>query len=257
VNVLCAVNRANADHPLDVYRFFRDELGARYLQLIPIVERDNDTGFQEGDTVTDRSVSAEQWGSFLTTIFDEWVATDVGQMFVTNFDAALVKWLGLSGGMCIFEETCGHAVALEHNGDIYSCDHFVEERHRLGNIAETSMADLVASEQQRRFGLDKRDTLPRYCRECDVRFACHGGCPKDRFIDTPDGEPGLNYLCAGYKAFFHHVDRPMHLMAERLHRGAPAEIVALYATEDARRGRNDPCTCGSDRKWKHCHGAAQ
>ena len=118
------------------------------------------------------------------------------------------------------------------------------------------MLELVSSPQQRQFGLDKRDTLPRYCLECDVRFACHGGCPKDRFISTPDGEPGLNYLCAGYKDFFHHVDRPMRLMAEQLRRGlAPAEIMRLYATEDARRGRNEPCTCGSGRKWKHCHGA--
>jgi uncharacterized protein len=132
----------------------------------------------------------------------------------------------------------------------------VEPRFRLGNIRETHMLELVASQRQQRFGLDKRDTLPRFCRECDVRFACHGGCPKDRFIATPDGEPGLNYLCAGYKAFFHHVDRPMRYMAGQLRAGrAPAEIARVYAAEDARRGRNEPCTCGSGRKWKHCHGA--
>jgi uncharacterized protein len=152
---------------------------------------------------------------------------------------------------------------MEHNGDLYSCDHFVEEGYRLGNITETSMAELVASEQQLAFGLAKRDTLPRYCRECDVRFACHGGCPKDRFIETPDGEPGLNYLCAGYKAFFGHVDRPMRAMAELLRLGrAPSELVAVCAVEDARireaaarAGRNDPCPCGSGRNVKHCHGA--
>jgi len=138
-----------------------------------------------------------------------------------------------------------------------SCDHFVEPRYRLGNIKEQHMLKLVASQQQRQFGLEKRNTLPRYCLECDVRFACHGGCPKDRFITTPDGDPGLNYLCAGFKDFFHHVDGPMHTMGELLRQNrAPSEIVQLYAAEDAKRGRNDPCTCGNGRKWKHCHGAA-
>jgi uncharacterized protein len=172
------------------------------------------------------------------------------------FDVALANWVGEPPGLCIHSETCGLALALEHTGDLYSCDHFVEPRFKLGNIRETPMLELVASQQQQQFGLDKRDTLPRYCLECDVRFACHGGCPKDRFVSTPDGEPGLNYLCAGYKAFFHHVDRPMRFMAERLRHGAaPSEIVGVYAAEDARRGRNDPCICGSGRKWKHCHGA--
>jgi uncharacterized protein len=232
VNILCAVNRVNADHPLEVYRFFRDELDARYLQLIPIVERDNDTGFQEGDTVTDRSVTAEQWGSFLIAVFDEWVATDVGRMFVTNFDAALGKWLGIQGGMCIFEETCGNAVALEHNGDVYSCDHFVEPGYLLGNITTTHMVELIAKPQQRAFGAAKLDTLPRMCRECPVRFACNGECPKNRFTSTSDGEPGLNYLCAGYLAFFTHVDRPMHVMADLLRRGRYAdEAMAVLAAE--------------------------
>ncbi|HYW29201.1 MAG TPA: SPASM domain-containing protein, partial [Gaiellales bacterium] len=157
--------------------------------------------------------------------------------------------------LCIHTETCGLALAMEHTGDVYSCDHFVEPKYKLGNIRETHLQDLVASSQQHQFGLDKRDTLPRFCQTCDVRFACHGGCPKDRFIETPDGDPGLNYLCAGYKAFFHHIDRPMRLMTQRLQHGAaPADIVALYAAEDAKRGRNQPCTCGSGRKWKHCHG---
>jgi uncharacterized protein len=144
---------------------------------------------------------------------------------------------------------------MEHNGDVYSCDHFVEPDFLLGNVGEGQLGELVASPKQRCFGHDKLAQLPRYCLECDVRFACHGGCPKDRFISTPDGDTGLNYLCAGYKAFFHHVDRPMRFMSEQLRRdGAPAEITAVYAAEDARRGRNDPCTCGSGRKWKHCHG---
>ncbi|MBX7160605.1 MAG: SPASM domain-containing protein, partial [Acidimicrobiia bacterium] len=258
VNVLCTVNRANAGHPLEVYRFFRDDLGARYLQLIPIVERDNDTGFQEGDTVTDRSVTAAQWGSFLIGVFDEWVATDVGKMFMTNFDAALGKWLGIGGGMCIFAETCGDAVALEHNGDVYSCDHFVEPRCRLGNITETHMVELVASPQQRAFGAAKRDMLPRMCRECPVLFACNGECPKNRFITTPDGEAGLNYLCAGYLAFFTHVDAPMQVMADLVRRGRFADealpaIAARRAARWSAAGRNDPCPCGSGRKYKHCH----
>jgi uncharacterized protein len=145
---------------------------------------------------------------------------------------------------------------MEHTGDVYACDHFVEPAYRLGNVAEQHLIELVASPRQQQFGQDKLASLPAYCRACDVRFACHGGCPKDRFITTPDGEPGLNYLCAGYKDFFHHVDPAMRFMAEQLRRGgAPSEIVRVYREEDARRGRNDPCTCGSGRKWKSCHGA--
>ena len=148
-------------------------------------------------------------------------------------------------------ETCGLALALEHTGDVYSCDHFVEPRYLLGNITERHLVDLVASEQQQQFGLDKRDTLPRYCRECDVRFACHGGCPKDRFTTTLDGEPGLNYLCPSFKLFFHHVQEPMRTMAGLLAADrAPAEIMTVYRTQDARRGRNDTCTCGSGRKME-------
>ncbi len=153
-------------------------------------------------------------------------------------------------------------MALEHNGDLYSCDHFVEPQHKLGNIKETHMIELVASDQQRKFGQDKFATLPQYCLACDVRFACHGGCPKDRFISTPDGEPGLNYLCAGYKLFFHHVNQPMQLMVQLLRQNrAPSELTQLYASKDrewqallTKTGRNDPCPCGSGQKFKHCHG---
>jgi uncharacterized protein len=151
--------------------------------------------------VTDRPVTAEQYGSFLIGVFEEWVRRDIGGVYVQMFDVALANWHGEPPGLCVHSETCGTALALEHNGDLYSCDHFVEEGYRLGNITETRMAELVASDRQRAFGLAKRDALPQYCRECDVRFACHGGCPKDRFIATPDGEAGLNYLCAGYKFF--------------------------------------------------------
>ena len=184
--------------------------------------------------MTGRSVTAEQYGRFLIDVFEEWVRRDVGEVYVQMFDVALANWVGEPPGLCIHSETCGLALALEHTGDLYSCDHFVEPAYRLGNIKEHHMLELVASQRQRAFGLDKRETLPRYCLECDVRFACHGGCPKDRFISTPDGEPGLNYLCAGYKAFFHHVDRPMRFMVERLRRGeAPSEIVLVLR----RRGR--------------------
>jgi uncharacterized protein len=282
-NILCTVHAMNAPHPLAVYRFFRDEVKTRFIQFIPIVERATpDTlsvaneGWgerrsggrplytQAGDLVTDRSVSAAQWGQFLIAIFDEWVRRDVGTVFVQMFDAALASWLGAPPALCIFGETCGNALALEHNGDLYSCDHYVEPDFLLGNITRHHMIELVASDQQRKFGADKRDALPRYCRECEVRFACHGECPRNRFIQTPDGEPGLNYLCAGYMAFFKHVDRPMRIMAELLNRQrAPAEVMQILALEElkrseafARAGRNDPCPCGSGRKFKQCHGRA-
>src|SRR2546425_3180326 len=264
-NILTTVNAANADHPLEVYRFLRDEVSTQFIQFIPIVERINEQGeigFQEGNQVSERSVKPEQWGTFLITIFDEWVRQDVGTVFVQMFDAALASWYGAPPALCIFAETCGNAPALEHNGDLYSCDHFVEPRYLLGNIKQKHMIELVASDQQRQFGLHKRDSLPRYCRECEVRFACHGECPKNRFIETPDGEPGLNYLCAGYKAFFKHVDHPMRIMAELLrHNRAPAEVMLILAAEEAqlqkafaKAGRNEPCPCGSGRKFKHCHG---
>jgi uncharacterized protein len=167
---------------------------------------------------------------------------DVGEVYVQMFNSTLANWVGELLGMCVYCETCGLALALEHTGDVYSCDHFVEPRYLLGNIAERHMLELVSSERQRAFGRAKADTRPRYCRECDVRFACHGGCPKDRFTTTPDGEPGLNYLCPGYKGFFAHVAEPMREMGELLARGrAPSEITHRYATDDALRGGNEPC----------------
>ncbi len=251
VNILCTVHAANQGVPLEVYRYFRDELGCSFIQFIPIVERVNETGFQEGDTVTDRSVDPVAWGAFLEAVFDEWVRRDVGTVFVQLFDAALASWCGLPSTLCIFRKTCGDALAVEHNGDLYSCDHFVEPAHLLGNIATTSMIELVASPKQRAFGRAKADTLPAYCRACEVRFACNGECPRNRFTLTPDGEPGLNYLCAGYKSFFTHIDGPMRVMAGLLRSGRYAdEILELFAAA----GRNDPCPCGSGRKAKSCHG---
>ncbi|MBP1705159.1 MAG: chuR [Chloroflexi bacterium] len=263
-NTLTTLHRANADHPVEVYRFLRDDCGSRFMQFIPIVERlpaprtdvplstlglapgqaqhppwrswrDRPLYRQQGPLVTDRSVTAEQYGSFLIGVFEEWVRRDIGEVFVQMLDVALASWYGEAPTLCVHAETCGTALAMEHNGDLYSCDHFVEEAYRLGNIADTPLASLVASEQQRLFGLAKRDTLPGQCRSCEVRFACHGGCPKDRFIESADGEPGLNYLCAGYTAFFRHVDRPMRIMADLLRRGlAPAALMSWYAREDAR-----------------------
>jgi uncharacterized protein len=250
-NVLCTVHAANGDHPLEVYRFFRDELQARHIQFIPIVERtteallpvankgwgkragdDRPLYTQTGSLVTERTVGAEQFGRFLVAIFDEWVRHDVGKVFVQTFDVALGSWLG-QHSLCIFSPTCGEALALEHNGDLYSCDHYVEPDHRLGNIRETPLLDMVVSEKQRKFGQDKFDTLPDYCRKCDVLFACYGECPRNRFIETPDGEAGLNYLCAGYKMFFRHVDGPMKTMASLLRQNHYAdEIMPLLAARE-------------------------
>jgi uncharacterized protein len=239
-NILCTVNAANGDRPLEVYRFFRDKLGAEFIQFIPIVERinaDGSTAIQSGDRVTERSVKPEQLGQFLITVFDEWVRRDVGKIFIQHFDAALANWVGVQPGVCIFSPTCGNAVALEHNGDLYSCDHFVEPHYKLGNIQDQHMIELIASPRQRQFGQAKSATLPQYCRNCEVRFACHGGCPKNRFIKTPDGEPGLNYLCAGYKAFFTHIDKPMQMMANLLQQGRYADEVMQLLSQQERRAR--------------------
>ncbi|WP_088889533.1 anaerobic sulfatase maturase [Leptolyngbya ohadii] len=227
-NILCTVNAVNGDYPLEVYRFFRDQLKARHIQFIPIVERineDGSTAVQARNRVTERSVKPEQFGRFLITVFDEWVRRDVGTVFVQHFDAALANWVGVTPGVCIFAKTCGQALALEHNGDLYCCDHFVEPDYKLGNIQETPMRELVASKKQRQFGQAKSDDLPQYCCQCEVRFACNGGCPKNRFSTTPAGEPGLNYLCAGYRAFFNHVAEPMQMMASLLRQGRYADEV--------------------------------
>jgi uncharacterized protein len=275
-NALTTVNAANVDHGLKVYRFLRDDLCAVFIQFIPIVERVTpemlpmaDSGWgvrakdrplyrQTGDAVTHRSVTGDQYGQFLMDVFEEWARRDVGDVFVQMFDTALAHWLGMDqAGLCVHAKTCGSALALEHNGDLYSCDHYVEPDYLLGSIAEgRAMLDLVTSPAQEAFGNAKLDTLPQYCLDCDVRFACNGGCPKDRFATTPDGDPGLHYLCAGYKAFFSHVDAPMRFMADRLRDGQDATALRdWYAATDAQRGPNGPCTCGSGRQFMKCHGA--
>jgi len=279
VNVLCTVHAANQSHPLEVYRFFRDVMDIHFIQFIPIVERTTETMLplanlgwsterkskrplyvQSGNQVTDRTVDSETFGRFLVAVFEEWLRNgDVGEIFVQHFDVALANWYGEPPGLCIFSETCGLALALEHNGDLYSCDHYVEPDYLLGNILETPMAEMVASERQTAFGQAKRDALPQFCIDCDVRFACHGECPRNRFNHTPDGEPGLNYLCEGYKLFFKHIDPVMRQMSEALAQGrGPSEVPRTLVGKEAERyawsGRNDPCPCGSGSKFKSCHG---
>jgi uncharacterized protein len=236
-NVLCTVNAVNCRQPLDVYRFFRDELGARYLQFIPIVEKEEEgrEARDEGVKITDRSVSPEQYGRFLIEIFDEWVRRDVGSTFVPFFDAVLASYVYGRSSLCVLRPACGDALALEHNGDLYSCDHFVEPNHRLGNILETPLAELAWSEKQRAFGQAKSAALPRACRECKWLFTCHGECPKNRVLKTPDGESGLNWLCAGLKAFFAHTERPMREMADLLKSGRYADEIMIRKPEEAAR----------------------
>jgi len=220
-NILCAVSRVNGDHPLKVYRFFRDALGAGFIQFIPIVERDSVRG-----EITPWSVGPEQFGRFMTGVFDEWVRYDVARVYVQHFDAALANWYGEPPGVCVFSPTCGHAMVIEHTGDIYSCDHFVDRDHWIGNIRTGPLEELVNSPRQLQFGKNKRDGLPGYCRECRFLFACHGECPKNRFSAAPGGEPGLNYLCEGYKLFFAHITGPMEFMVRELRAGrAPANVM--------------------------------
>ena len=207
-NILCSVHAANGDYPLDVYRFFRDELNAKYIQFIPIVERIR-------EQVTDRSVKAVQYGEFLTAVFGEWFmqqddipkGDDMGHVSVQIIDVALGALAEQPDGLCVFSPTCGNALAIEHNGDVFSCDHFVDKAHwhYLGDINRMTLTAMAASDEQRKFGRNKLYTLPQYCLDCDVRFICHGGCPKNRFINTPSGDAGLNYLCDGYKMFFGHI----------------------------------------------------
>ena len=275
-NILVAVNRTNADYPLEVYRFLRDDAKTAWIQFIPVIERIDEEGhtiYQKGTRVSGRSVRPEQFGRFLIQVFDEWVRHDVGQVYVQTFEAAVRNWLQMpSSGMCVFQPTCGLGPALEHNGDLYSCDHFVEPDYLLGNIMDGNggetppLLEMVLSERQRQFGQDKRGKLPRYCRECDVRFACHGECPKNRFVTTPRGKGGLNYLCAGWKAFFHRIDEPLQTLTTLMRMGRSAsEIMAVMARKEgewqetlirfrARKQFDSPCPCGSGLAFGECHG---
>lgn len=268
-NTLTTVHAGNADHALDVYHFLKQN-GSGYMQFIPVVERiahqiTSDglqlisPDFTGNARVAPWSVEPAQFGRFLCAIFDEWVRQDVGRYYVQLFDVTLEMWAGMEASLCVFRRQCGAALAIEHCGDVYSCDNFVYPQNRLGNIMDLPLEVLAGSDQQRQFG-EAKATLPKYCRECDVRFACNGECPKHRFLTTPDGEPGLNYLCAGYKMFFHHVDPYMKFMSAELaaHR-APANVMRWVGAQDARiafkaASRNGPCSCGSGRKFKHSCG---
>ncbi len=252
-NILTTVNSANVTYPLEIYRYLKD-LGSRYLQFIPIVERPG-----RGPRVSPETVPAQAYGEFLCRIFDEWVRHDVGSVFIQLFDNTLSIWSGMGSPLCVFAETCGDALVLEHNGDLYSCDHFVLPEHRLGNIGELPLAGMVNSRAQVAFGIGKSESLPSQCRRCDVRFACNGECPKNRFLTTADGEPGLNYLCAAYLRFYRHVRPAMDTMTALLAAGRPPrEITHIMQEADfahaIRNARpNDPCPCGGGLKFKRCH----
>ncbi len=269
-NTLTVVQRHNADYPLEVYRFLR-EIGSGFIQFIPIVERFADSApeedlqliapAEEEARVSEWSVGSLQYGEFLSAIFDEWVRNDVGQVFVQLFDTALEAWCGMNPTLCVFSRTCGSGLALEHNGDLYSCDHYVYPEFKLGNIMDDDIGALAGSAQQRKFGEDKCDALPPYCQRCEVRFACNGECPKHRFLKTPEGDPGLSYLCAGYKHIFNHIGPYMEYMARELMANRPPANVMRYArvrdmqaAGRTRPERNDPCVCGSGRKFKKCCG---
>ena len=220
-NAMATVNHLNANHPVEFYRFFKN-IGSQYLQFTPIVERES------GGQITDSSVTPEQWGRFLCGVYDEWKREDIGQIFVQLFDATLANWAGEPPGICSMSLYCGRAAAMEANGDVYSCDHFVFSEYRLGNIRQQSLTELLYGERQQQFGRNKSATLPRQCRECRFLFACHGECPKNRFLKDKFGEPGLNYLCAGYQQFFAHVAADMDFMKAELDAGrSPANLMYL------------------------------
>ena len=238
-NAMATVNAANVEHPLEFYRFFRDELECQFLQFTPVVERccltDGESRLmhaaEPSGEVLPYSVTAEQWGRFLCAIFDEWVRHDVGRTFVQLFDSTLANWVGEAVGVCTMSKYCGHAAVIEHNGDVYSCDHFVFPEYKLGNLNERSLSEMMYGRQQSEFGVAKHRTLPRQCRECEYEFACHGECPRNRFLMTADGEPGLNYLCKGYHAFFSHAAAAMDYMRRQLQQGRPPANVMKWLAE--------------------------
>ena len=267
-NTLSVVNDYNAAYASETYKFLKS-IGSCFMQFLPVVERASmlsdelltlvPHSHDKEAQVTEWSVGSEAFGNFLITIFNEWVRTDVARYYVQIFDTTLANYIGENPGLCVFSETCGDALVMEHNGDVFSCDHFVYPEYFLGNIKDSSLINMVKSQRQFDFGIDKRNRLPRYCLTCDVRYACHGECPKHRFIMTPDGMPGLNYLCKGYKKFFHHVEPFMEYMAKELKNGRPPANVMKWVQnkesqiiKPVRPERNDPCPCGSGKKFKNC-----
>jgi uncharacterized protein len=249
--ILCVVNDYNVQYPNEIYRFFK-QLDAQFITFLPLVEPEPSakTG------VSDSTVPSEAFGNFLCTIFDEWINQDIGKIKVQIFEEAARTAFGQEHTLCIFREVCGRVPVIEHNGDFYSCDHFVDAKHRLGNIRETPLVELLESPVQRAFGQAKLYTLPRQCQVCEVRDMCNGGCPKNRFIQTPDGEAGLNYLCAAYKQFFTRC-KPFVAQIAALWRHQILEQQITKEQSTSRRtipktGRNDPCPCGSGKKYKKC-----
>ncbi len=250
-DILCVVNLHNVQHPTEVYRFFK-QINAQYISFLPLVEPQPDA---KGG-VSHITAPAEDWGVFLCTIFDEWRDQDIGQIKVQIFEEATRTAFNQEHSLCIFRPTCGDIPVVEHNGDFYSCDHFVDVEHCLGNIQDILLVELLESPAQRAFGKAKLETLPRYCQECEVRAMCNGECPKNRFLQTPNGEEGLNYLCAGYKRFFAHCQPFVSEVAvqwdrQNLDRQIPPERPANARTS-LKPGRNDPCSCGSGLKYKKC-----
>jgi uncharacterized protein len=252
-DMLCVVHEQNVQYPTEVYRFFK-QIGAGYIGFLPLVERlpDVDTG------VSQRTVPADALGTFLCTIFDEWLREDIGRVKVQIFEEAAATALGQDHNLCVFRKTCGDVPVIEHNGDFFSCDHFVDNEHRLGNIREIPLVELLESRVQQAFGQIKSGGLPGRCQTCEVLTMCNGGCPKDRFLHTPEGEAGLNYLCAGYKRFFNHcrpfLDRLSALSARQGSQPHISPIQERAVTAKVKPGRNDPCPCGSGLKYKKCCG---
>jgi|WetSurMetagenome_2_1015567.scaffolds.fasta_scaffold00001_272 uncharacterized protein len=269
-NTLSTVNSYNVHFANETYRFLK-KIGSGFMQFLPVVERSGISEDQSrlrlvapvhGDAeVTEWSVGAHDYGQFLIKIFDEWVRNDVARYYVQIFDATLANHVGENPGICVFNDTCGDAMVMEHNGDLYSCDHFVYPEFFLGNILSSPLSVLAKDQRQFDFGIAKRNSLPRYCLSCEVRYACHGECPKHRFLQTPDNETGLNYLCDGYKAFFKHTEPYMEFMARELkNKRPPANVMTWLKNREsqARKNtipeRNDPCPCGSGKKFKNCCG---
>jgi uncharacterized protein len=267
-NTLSTVNSYNVHFATETYRFLK-KIGSGFMQFLPVVERINNHPDERSlelvaptfpdASVTEWSVGAKDYGKFLITIFDEWVRHDVARHYIQIFDATLANYVGENPGICVFNDTCGDALIMEHNGDLYSCDHFVYPEYLMGNILQIPLIDLAKDQRQFDFGIDKRNRLPRYCLQCDVRYACHGECPKHRFLMTPDGKPGLNYLCEGYKMIFKHVEPYMDYMAKELkNKRPPANVMTWIRNKDSQviktviPERNDPCPCGSGKKFKNC-----
>lgn len=249
-DILCVVNADNVRHPSEVYGFFKD-IEARYISFLPLVVQHPDVP----GGVSRLTPPAEDWGDFLCRVFDIWKEHDIGRIKVQIIEETAQKALGRDHALCILRETCGDIPVIEHNGDFYSCDHYVDPEHCLGNIMDTPLVYLFESPAQREFGLKKRDSLPQYCRACNVIEMCNGECPKNRFIITPDGEPGLNYLCAGYKRFFKHC-HPFVNELSALRKSAPTPQMSqndrTIKRSKFKTGRNDPCPCDSGRKYKKC-----